>query len=198
MSLKVILLLVALGILWGAPQQNYNDFEGNKYMHFGWHPGTLDSVAKNPWVRGINKSAHCAKYQRNRSEQYDNIKIYPAKKLSDVKKYATYKGFPPKLKMKIFTTAPEGTIVELQFGSKADDNYPSGCHSQYQAVITKRNAWEELTFNFLMTPKGSTVPSTEIDKITLLFGPNVKTNYLFYFDDLTGPVFYDNELLGAK
>lgn len=187
--MKKIQLLISSLLISGLvlAQQRYDDFSGNKFQNFGDRDGILDSSSVNPRSNKVNNSPKCAKYIRSASTKYDNIKIYPKRKLMDISPYATHLGNPEKIKMKIYTSAPIGTKVEIQLGKKGDDNYPSGIHSQYEAITTVQNAWEELTFTFSQIPKGSMVSATEIDKITLLFSPNSSNGDTYYFDDLTGP-----------
>lgn len=167
-------------------QQNYDNFDGAKSQNFGLVNGILSEVI-NPSVDTINNSAKCAKYIRVDTIQYDNIKIYPYRKLVDITPYATNSGTPPKFKMKIYTAAPIGTVVELQVGRKTDDNFPTGIHSRYQAITKIQNAWEELTFSFLEIPPKSNVASGDIDKVVLFFSPTFFNGDTYYFDDLTGP-----------
>jgi hypothetical protein len=97
-------------------------------------------------------------------------------------------GLPPHLKMKVFTSAPPGTLVEILLGSKRGNNdYPAGTNSQYQAYTTKSNEWEQLEFKFSQIPQGSETSFSQIDQITLLFNPNSATSDAYYFDELTGP-----------
>jgi hypothetical protein len=110
-------------------------------------------------------------------------------KLVGVSEYATYIGNPPQLKMKVYTAAPVGTLVEILLGCRGRNNeYPAGTHSQYQAYTTVSNAWEELEFKFSQIPEGSETSATQIDQLTLLFNPNTSTSDTYYFDDITGPV----------
>jgi hypothetical protein len=177
--------VLLLGICSAAPaQQNYLD-PGSRYRKFGPRNGTLDSVSVNPSASKVNSSHEVVKYDRSNSVAYDNIKIYPVRKLADVSPYCGAN--PPKIRMKLYTTAPKGTRVEIQLGKKGDDNYPSGVHSTYQAVTTAQNQWEELTFSFAELPGGSQVAPTDVDKITVLFSPDSKSSDSYYFDDLIGP-----------
>lgn len=168
-------------------QQKYDDFDANKFQNFGLRDGILDSAASNPAVNSIDASAKCAKYNRLNKMLFDNIKMYPYFKLKNVSQYATYLGTPPKIRLKIYTTAPLGTVVEIQLGKKGDDIYPSGIHSKFQAVTTVQNAWEEIYFSFSEIPVGSMVNPADVDKIVLLFSPNSADSNSYYFDDLIGP-----------
>ncbi|MES2139614.1 MAG: T9SS type A sorting domain-containing protein [Bacteroidota bacterium] len=169
-----------------AGQQNYCDFEGNKVLSFGLTSGVLDSFALNANPNGVNASSHCAKYIRD-TTAYDIIRIYPNTKLVDVTAYADSSAQAPKIKMKLFSTAPAGTEIQLQLGMKSIDTYPAGSHSSYAGITTVQNAWEMVTFYYYESVVGSAVLPTNIDKIILLFNPLSSNRDTIYFDDLSGP-----------
>jgi len=171
-----------------SAQSLYDNFEGNRSVKYGERSGVLDSVSKNPAPNSVNSSQKCALYVRNGSKKFDNIKMGLNKQLTDVDKYATYLGIPPKFKMKIYTSAPPGTLVEILLGAQRGNNdYPAGTHSQYQAYTKTSNQWEELEFLFSQIPQGSETPAAKIDQVVLLFNPNSSNSDTYYFDDLTGP-----------
>ncbi|MDQ3047705.1 MAG: hypothetical protein M3R27_09175 [Bacteroidota bacterium] len=171
-----------------AQTQVYDNFEGSKSLFYGAKSGVLDTVAKNPSPDKVNSSAKCALYVRNASKKFDNIKMVPSAKLADVSPFATYLGVPPQLKMKIYTTAPAGTLVEILLGSKGRNNeYPEGTNSQFQAYTTVSGKWEELSFKFSQIPEGSQTGTTHVDQVTLLFNPNSSNSDTYYFDEITGP-----------
>lgn len=183
-------LLIALFSFSGLikAQKVYDDFEGNRLLNYGERTGVLDSSAKNPAPNSVNGSSKCGLYVRNGAKKFANIKMSIPQKLTGVDAYATYLGIPPKLKLKVYTSAPVGTLVEILLGSKRGNNdYPAGTHSQYQAYTTKTNEWEELEFKFSQIPQGSETSDTQIDQVVLLFNPNSSTSDTYYFDDLTGP-----------
>jgi len=168
--------------------QLYDNFEGTKVLHYGERAGVLDTLAKNPEPNSVNSSAKCGLYVRNGSKKFANIKMNLSRKLTNVEAYATYLGIPPKLKLKVYTSAPPGTLVEILLGARNGNNdYPAGTHSQYQAYTTKSNEWEELEFKFAQIPQGSETAANQIDQAVLLFNPNSSTSDTYYFDDLTGP-----------
>lgn len=168
--------------------QAYDNFEGKKSVTYGSKNGVLDTTAKNPSPGGINTSSKCAMYVRNRGKKFDNIKMNISGNLSDVSNYATYTGIPPKIKLKLYTTAPAGTLVEILLGDKTGNNaYPDGTHSQFQAHTTVSNAWEEVEFKFAQIPEGSKTTSSQVNQITLLFNPNSSSSDTYYFDELSGP-----------
>lgn len=166
----------------------YDNFEGIKYLFYTEKSGVLDTLAINPAPNNIDSSKICALYVRNRSKKFDNIKMSFSGKLSNIDNYTTYLGNPPQISMKIFTTAPVGTLIEILLGSKGRNNeYPAGTNSQYQAYTTVSDAWEVVYFKFSQIPKGSETSVVEIDQITLLFDPNSTNSDTYYFDDITGP-----------
>lgn len=183
-----IFVLLFIGNLALAQSLRYDNFEGVKSIYYGARTGVLDTLAKNPAPGPVDSSGKCALYVRNNTKKFDNIKMSIFGILTGVNEYATYVGTPPQLKMKIYTTAPVGTLVEILLGCRGRNNeYPAGTHSQYQAYTTVSNAWEELTFKFSQIPEGSETSETQIDQITLLFNPNSLTSDTYYFDDITGP-----------
>ncbi|MBA3704461.1 MAG: hypothetical protein H0W84_00745 [Bacteroidetes bacterium] len=180
--------------------QVYDNFEGNKSIIYIAKAGTLDSVASNPMPNDINKSEKCAKYVRNRAEKFDNIKMSLSGKLTNVDQLATYDGASQKIKMKVYTTAPVGTLIEIQLGKKNNIAYPQGINSQYQTYTTKKNSWEEVEFKFSVTPDGSETGNKDIDQLTLLFSPNSNSADTYYFDDITGPMLMSdkNPAVGSR
>jgi hypothetical protein len=193
LSLLYIFLIGILMLKQVYGQNTGIDFDYDILRHFGSRNGKLDSVSNNPAVGILNSKPLSIKYERDQYTRYDNIKIYPEKKLVDISAYACYEGNAPKITMKLFSTAPLGTLVEIQLGNKKTDNYPQGIHSQYQARTTKVNEWEELSFNFAQIPQGSEVKPTDIDKIIIVFSPNSKNADTYYFDELKGPPMLNNQ-----
>ncbi|MCW3070398.1 MAG: hypothetical protein JWO44_288 [Bacteroidetes bacterium] len=186
---KFMAFISALMLVAPAVSQTvYDDFEGNKLLHYGAKNGVIDTTVKNPAPNDINKSEKCAMYVRNRTQKFDNIKMPLNGKLADVSPFATYLGIPPKIKMKVYTTAPVGTLIEILLGDKSKNNaYPGGTNSQYQAHTTVSGAWEELEFKFAQIPEGSETPTDGVNQVTLLFNPNSASSDTYYFDDITGP-----------
>lgn len=189
-SIKTILPLFMCVVLPGnlLSQQIYDDFEGTKVVYYAWKNGIIDTTVKNPSPNNINNSSRCAKYIRNKGQKFDNIKMPLNGNLTDISAYTTYSGVPPKLKMKVYTTAPAGTMVEILLGNKSLNNtYPAGTNSQFQAYTSVSGEWEELEFKFAQIPEGSETSSTGVDQVTLLFSPNTNTSDTYYFDEITGP-----------
>lgn len=170
-----------------SQSSTYDSFEGTKSVHYGVKTGVLDTVGVNPASNSINSSKKCAKYVRNGKQKFDNIKMNLIGKLTGVNKYATYAGIPSTFSMKIYTSAPVGTLIELQLGKRGKGEYPAKINSIYQARTTVSNAWEVVQFKFSQIPKGSETSETEIDELIVMFNPNSLTADTYYFDDITGP-----------
>jgi hypothetical protein len=188
-SMKVAAFaFAALTLSATAQEQVYDNFDGNRVIAYGERSGVFDSLAANPGPNVVNKSAKCGMYVRNSARKFANIKMNLTHNLTGVEAFATYEGIPPRMKMKVFTSAPPGTLVEILLGNRRRNNdYPAGTHSQYQAYTSVSNEWEELEFKFAQIPQGSETAADQIDQVVLLFNPNSSTSDTYYFDDLAGP-----------
>lgn len=186
---RILFLLIITQLATALAQPSiYDNFEGKKLVTYTERSGVLDTAAKNPEPSPANNSEKCALYVRNGSKKFDNIKMSLGGNLKDIANYATYLGEPPRIKMKIKTNAPAGTLVEILLGSrKGNNDYPAGTNSQYQAYTSKSGVWEELEFAFSQVPQGSETSFEQVDQVTLLFSPNTLSSDTYYFDDLTGP-----------
>ncbi len=192
---SIVLFLTFLfqtGLVLGQSQP-YDNMDGKKAFTFGEKSGMLDTTAMNP-APGTDNVKKCYKYVRNGSKQYDNVKLNFSKKLTDVNKYATYTGVPQKISMKLYTTAPAGTLVEIQLGKQGKEGYPGAINSVYQAKTTVTNGWEDLQFKFAQTPVESKTSATQVDQLTLLFNPNSTTSDTYYFYNITGPMFVSDKV----
>lgn len=167
-------------------QQNYCDFEGAKNASLAEWNGVMDSTHINPAPNAVNSSSFCAKYIRD-TALFDNFKLFPYTKLTDVTPYASPSA-TQKMTMKIFTSSAPGVEVILQLGTRTTTTYPAGVHSIYSATTTTQNAWETLTFNYLSTPPGSTMQPTDVDKIVFFVRWNSHARDTIFFDDPTGPM----------
>jgi hypothetical protein len=184
---KILLLLIIIVTIPGLKaQQVYSDFEGLKVIHFGEITGTLDTIFTNPAISPGDTSVHCARYIRN-VMMYDNFKIYTNSKMTDVSSYASNSASAPKIKMKLYSSAPVGTPIQLQLGTSANNSYPTGVHSEYFTVTTMQDAWQSLTFNYQHSPSGGLSSSVNLDKMVILFNPTSTVADTFYFDDMIGP-----------
>ena len=184
----ILYAAAALLSITATAQQTY--IEGNRlnYLKIGQKNGTIDTAASNPAVTDVNKDPKVIRYTRWRGLKYDNLKLNFNTKLTGIESFASYDGSAKKFKMKVYTNAPAGTKIIIQLGqSSIAQAYPKGTHSQYEAVTTKTEEWEELEFKFTHIPQGTLVKADAIDQATLLFAPETYTGYVFYFDELKGP-----------
>lgn len=184
---KLLLLLIITVLTPGLKaQQVYCDFEGIKVIHFGEVSGVLDSIIANPAVTTNDSSEHCAKYIRGGSF-YDNFKMYTQTRMTDVEFYASNSSNAPRIMMKLYTNAPVGTQILLQLGTSLNNHYPTGIHSEYIAITTKKNEWDNITFNYLQSPTGGLTSSGNLDKMVILFNPASTDMDTYFFDEIIGP-----------
>lgn len=186
MKSLIFIFFIFIGFQITFGQEVYVDFEGKKIIRFAAFSGSLDTLVSNPGFNAVNKSLNCARYVRD-TALYDHILLYPDTVLENVSIYAGSDAGTPKISMKLFTSAPLGTTINLQLGRKNDFNYPSGIYCEFTQVTTKQNEWENIIFNFCQFPAGSRTLPDQIDKIVVLFNPNSKDRDTIYFDDLCGP-----------
>lgn len=184
---KIYLLLIIISLTSGLrAQQIYCDFEGLKVIYFGSATGKLDTLFPNPEPSVNDSSANCARYIRA-SSLYDNFKIYTNSKMLDVEQFASSSPEAPKIKMKLYSTAPVGTPIHLQLGTSMNNNYPGGIHSEYKALTTVKNEWQNVIFSYFHSPQGGLTTSANLDKIVILLHPGVTDMDTIYFDDFAGP-----------
>jgi hypothetical protein len=183
---KIITLLILAASQLGFGQTMYCDFEAVKMASFPSCTGQLDTNYSNIYPNLVDTSFKCAKYIRD-TALYDNIVILPYNKFVDITPYATNAGGAPKLKMKVWSSSPIGTRLDLQMGGRTSIMYPTGIHSEYTALTTTVHAWELVTFNYLQTTPGGSVSPTNVDKIIFTYNPGSHARDTIYFDEMMGP-----------
>jgi hypothetical protein len=185
-NLFVLISVLLVSRITVNAQQTYCDFESTKVIHFGMHTGMLDSAHVNVHQDLIDSSAKCGLFVRDTST-YNWLRVYTNAKMMDITPYASNAFNAPHMRMKVYSTAPIGTAVQIQLGISSVDNYPAGIHSIYQAMTTTQNAWETLTFNYYQTIPNSLASPTNIDKMIILYELNSNSLDTMYFDEIVGP-----------
>lgn len=144
--------------------------------------GTFSGSITNPAKDSINKSNSVNRYYRNASLAYDALFL----KAMPIKSASAFELENFIFKMKVYTTAPIGTEINLNFENRARAaiDYPSGRRCVLQTKTTKSRAWEEVTFKFILKPDPATLDGT-IDQLVLLFAPNTNSGDVYFFDDFT-------------
>jgi hypothetical protein len=199
LKISLVVPMVLTGLVLKSQGVVFDNFEGTKFLYYGERTGVLDTLAKNPAPNKINASEKCGLYVRSGAKKFANIKMNLLQLPGNVAAYATYLGIPPKIKMKVYTSAPPGTLIEVLLGSRNGNNdYPAGTHSQYQAYTTVSNQWEELEFLFSQIPQGSETSASQINQAVLLFNPNSSTSDTYYFDDLRLPAPSETDSVSVK
>ncbi|SCY92276.1 Por secretion system C-terminal sorting domain-containing protein [Flavobacterium anhuiense] len=159
--------------------QNYDG--ANKIIK-GTTTGTY-SVVANPGSNSVNSSANVARYVRNASEQYDVLFFNTQTSIEDA---GLFKNQTNKIMIDVYTTAPIGTVVSMNFENSATSlpaNYPTGRNSNYVAITTKQNQWETLTFYYNSSPDAGT-SNLAVNQMVLLFNSGSYTSDTYYFDNI--------------
>jgi beta-glucanase (GH16 family) len=140
------------------------------------------TVQANPSSTAPNTSSQVAKYVRDAGSSYDAL-VFKTDAIPDA--YNFKKG-NHKIMMDVYTDAPIGTRLSLNFEvsqAAQPNNWPTGRHSNYEAVTTKQNQWETVTFYISATPdKGAS--DAAVDKLVFLFNPVTNTSNTYYIDNV--------------
>jgi len=138
-----------------AAQPSFVDFDGG-----------VATIIPNPFISGINTSSTVARIIRSGGTVWAGSKVVLAGNLS----FAVN----TKISMKVYTTAPVGTIVKM----KLEGTGPS---VDVNATTTLSGAWETLEWIFAGTPNN-------LNEVVFMFDfgnvGNGGANSTFYFDDV--------------
>lgn len=160
------------------------NFENTRKITYGFVSGTLNQPVANPNPSLGNTSSQVGQYVRSSGTQYDVIVCNFNGNAINI---GDYVAGTKKFSMKLYTTAPVGTNVELTFQNAAiaAGGWPAGRHSVYLATTTRTNNWETLEFSFSNQPSAST-PAGQLDQMVISFNNNSFTGDTYIFDDLAG------------
>jgi hypothetical protein len=163
-----------------------DDFESTRRLSWAGSAGTLSQPVTNPFPGSGNSSASVATYVRNPSVQWDFV-VAPTLNERLIQDIGSYQNGTKKFSMKVYTTAPVGTAIEITAEKKSVSNtgWPQGRHSNYRGTVTTSGAWHTVIFDFVWQPAAGT-NANELDQIVLAFDPGNFTNHTFHFDDLKG------------
>jgi Secretion system C-terminal sorting domain len=159
---SMLLFVASLGFSQSLPINFEGDITLANFENFDG--GTADVIA-NPHQTGINTSATVAQIVRNGGAIWSGSKV----KLANNLNFSTNST----ISMKVFTTAPIGTIVKFKLeGNGATER---------DAPTTVTNAWETLKWDFTGTP-------SNFDYLVFMFDfgivGNGGINSTFLFDDV--------------
>ncbi|SDS41395.1 Por secretion system C-terminal sorting domain-containing protein [Formosa sp. Hel1_31_208] len=168
-----VLFLSLFSLFFGFSQSLPITFEGDvTTTDFVDFDGGTATVTANPLISGINNSNSVARIVRDGGAVYAGSKIL----LSDNLDFSVL----TKISMKVYTTAPAGTIVKFKLEG-------SGPSVEVDALTTVSGSWETLEWIFVGT-------ANNLNEIVFMFDfGNVgdgTANSTFYFDDIqqiTGP-----------
>ncbi len=187
---KILLLAIAslfvahfgLGQIVG--ENMIENFENTRRINYGYISGAFSQPIGNPYLGLGNTSSQVGQYVRSAGTQYDVIVCNLVGNAVGINDYIAG---TKKFSMKVYTTAPVGTSVELtmQNAAIASGPYPVGRHSVYSATTTIRNGWQTLTFTFSNQPTTNT-PAAQLDQMVISFNNNSFTGDTYTWDDLAG------------
>lgn len=179
---RVFLLLVVVvfnAFVLGANSLpiTFEDEASYAWQDFG---GAVATVVANPNVSGVNTSAQVTKMIKSGGESWAGSYLTLSSKID----FSTYKVF----KVKVYTPAV-GTKVLLKLENTVDNTQVK----EVEAISTKANQWEELTFDF----SGVDV-SISFQKVVVFFDLGTvgdgTVNSTYYLDDISQPnVAYDGD-----
>jgi hypothetical protein len=163
-----------------------DDFESTRRLTWANSAGTLTQPVANPFPGVNNNSSHVATYVRNAGVQWDFV-VAPTLNERLIQDIGSYQNGTKKFSMKVYTTAPVGTAIEITVEKKSVSNtgWPQGRHSNYRGTVGTSGAWHTVIFDFVWQPAPATNAS-ELDQIVLAFDPGNFTNHTFHFDDIRG------------
>ena len=130
-NLLIIISLLSSSNMFGQslPIDFESDITTESFVDFD---GGMAAVIDNPQMNGINTSAKVAQIVRDGGAIWAGSKIDLTSNLD----FST----DNKISMKVFTTAPAGTVIKFKLEGNGSD--------ERDVVTTVSNEWEELTWDF--------------------------------------------------
>ncbi len=156
------------------------NFDGNDQLTKDASSGQY-TVQANPAPGSVNSSATVAKYVRNASESYDAL-VYKTLAITDARPFRL--GIST-VSVDVYSDAPVGTRLSLNFeiSSLTGSSFPTGRYAIFDALMTKQNQWETVTFSLSSIPdKGAS--DAAVDKLVFLFNPVTNTGNTYYLDNI--------------
>lgn len=191
---KIYTLFAALCITASAAnaQQIWDNFENIRQTNYGFINGVFIPYFENPDQTGVNQSQVAAQYTRNTAEQFDVILFQ--RSMASLTDYVLGE---KTMTMDVWSPNAGVTVqITLENTALAQNPYPAGRHSEYQATTSVANQWETLEFTLTGTPDPSVAP-TSCNQLVLLFAPNTNTGDTYYFDNVNGPEFANDVCAGV-
>ncbi len=158
-----------------------DDSEFIKSMYWVGSNGTHKSSITNPAKDAINQSNLVNRYYRNGGVQYDALTLHT----DLIRSAKAFEDGTLILKMKLYTTAPIGTEVNINFENRnlsANNDYPIGRRCVLQAKTTKSKSWEELTFKLILRPDVN-MNEGSINQLVMLLAPKTNGSDVYFYDD---------------
>lgn len=178
-----IAALIALQTTASA-QVMWDNFENERRANYGFINGVFIPYNENPDQSGVNESQVAAQYTRNPAEQFDVILLQSA--MASVTDYANG---TKSMSMDIWSPQAGVTVqITLENSAIAQNPYPAGRHSEYQATTTVAEQWETLTFDLTGLPAGG-VTADALNQLVILIAIGTNNGDTYFIDNIRGPEF---------
>lgn len=157
------------------------NFDGNDQLTKDFANGQY-TVQANPAPGGVNTSATVAKYVRDAGTSYDAL-VYKTLAITDGRPFRLGTST---VALDVYSDAPVGTRLSLNFEISSiatGSNYPQGRYANFEAVTTRQNQWETVTFALSSVPDGG-ASDAAVDKLVFLLNPVTNTGNTYYLDNI--------------
>ncbi|WP_421897521.1 T9SS type A sorting domain-containing protein [Marinoscillum sp.] len=157
------------------------DYEGTGALLLDSSVGTY-SVIANPYQETGNFTDSVGRYVAPGSDPYDKFTFSSGVAVEDAGKF---KNGDFKVRMELYTDAPIGTPLQLNFhnAAAAAGSYPAGRNSVYKTTVPAQNEWRSITFDFYNIPDPS-IGDHLVDQLVFAFDAGTSSSYTYYFDNI--------------
>ena len=157
------------------------NFDGTDLLTKDFASGVY-TVQANPAAVAPNTSATVLKYVRDGATSYDAL-VYKTLAITDGRPFRLGTST---VSVDMYTDAPLGTKLSLNLevrGVATPANYPQGRYVNLEAVTTKQNQWETVTFALSSIPDQG-ASDAAVDKLVFLLNPVTLTSNTYYLDNI--------------
>ncbi len=157
------------------------DYEGTGALLLDSSVGTY-SVLANPHKETGNLTDSVGRYVAPGTDPYDKFTFSSGVAVEDAGKF---KSGDFKIKMELYTDAPIGTPLQLNFhnANAATGSYPAGRNSVYKTTVPAQNEWRSITFDFYNIPDPS-IGDHLVDQLVFAFDAGNSSSYTYYIDNI--------------
>lgn len=157
------------------------DYEGTQALMLDASVGTYSIVA-NPYQEEGNYTDSVGRYTAPGNDPYDKFTFSSGVVIEDAGKF---KNGDFKVKMELYTNAPIGTPLQLNFhnAAAATGSYPAGRNSVYKTTVPAQNEWRTVSFEFYNIPDPS-IGDHLVDQLVFAFDAGSASSYIYHIDNV--------------